>query len=64
MSYMSAAAISRSPSGPTRRYFAPSAIMTGTPSLELTAQHLGLPGAVQHVSPPHFRQWLMARRHS
>ena len=38
--------------------------MAGTPSLELTAQHLSLPGAVQQVSPVHLRQWLIVRRHS
>jgi hypothetical protein len=63
-SYMSSAVNVRSPPDPRSVKRAPKAIMTGTVSLELTAQHFLEPGAVQQVSPSHFKQWLIARRHS
>jgi len=37
---------------------------TGTLSEEFTAQQILLEGAVQQVSPSHFRQKSMPRRHS
>jgi hypothetical protein len=54
----------RSPSGPASTTRALSATITGTRSLDCTAQQRGLEGATQQVSPSFFMQKLMAFRHS
>ena len=62
--YISAAVMARSPEDDRRWICALRASITGARSVELTAQHRGLPGATQHMSPSFFKQKWMERRHS
>ena len=50
--------------GPTSRYSAPIATITGATSEELTAQQRGDDGATQQIAPSFFMQKSMAFRHS